>query len=506
MNDVAPLIEVHASEVHASRTCLRKWHGVYVQSLRENDTANGAMARGTAIHAILEDYLNGKGPIDTTTEYGRIAASGLKYLPPVGSVHTELEFSYPGDGWIYAGTIDMIKPYYVGDHKTTSNFKYQKNQDTLIEDPQAILYGIRAQLDGKSDIECQWIYYRTAGSKRAQETRFIYPGSLLQENKQKLDGEVRAILARRHLRLLDLEPTPTACFKYGKPCHLRSQCTDLRPTIGSLMSYSKEALLADLKAKAMGIANPAGVQMPPPVQGVAPPAGLPSLPTLTGSAPAQAAPAASAPAAGLPSLPSLTPPAQAAPAAAGLPSLPTLPGMTQQTLPNTAPIQTTVAPAGAGGLPSLPSLGAKALPALDPAIMAAAAKEESKKNPPAKDLAAPVIKALTPAISSPAAETSAHESSGIGVLYVDCLPIGVEVTPFAAIAAMCHDAIKEHHKLDHYKMVDFGKGLGLWVSAVKMYASASFIKELYVDTSATDQRDALEALLPLATYVIRGVK
>jgi hypothetical protein len=267
------------------------------------------------------------------------------------------------------------------------------------------------------------------------------------------------------------------------------------------MSFSKEALLADLKAKAMGIANPAGVQMPPPVQGVAPPAGLPSLPTLPGSAPA---PAASAPAAGLPSLPSLAPPAQAAPAAAGLPSLPTLPGMTQQTLPNTAPIQTTVAPAGAGGLPSLPSLGAKALPALDPAIMAAAAKEEAKKNPPAKPASLPAVTTPAPAISSPAAETGGR--FGIGVLYIDCLPIGVEVTTFAAIAAMCHDAIKEHHKIDHYKMVDFGKGLGLWVSAVKMYASASFIKELYVDTSATDQKDALEALLPLSTYVIQGVK
>lgn len=509
-------IEVHASEIHSSRTCLRKWHGVYVQSLREPDTANGAMARGTAIHAILEDYLNGKGPIDTTTEYGRIAASGLKYLPPVGSVHTELDFSFMADGWIYAGTIDMIKPYYVGDHKTTSNFKYQKTKEVLLEDPQAILYGTRAQLDGKSDIECQWIYYRTSGANKAQETRFIYPGSLLQENKQKLDEEVKAILSRRHLKILDLEPTPTACFKYGKPCHLRGQCHDLKPSIGSLMSISKDQLLADLKAKALGIgANPAGVQMPPPVAAVTPPGGLPTLPVLGGATGTPAATAqavgglpalpgaAARPAGGLPALPgaaAVTPP----PASVG--GLPALPGAAAAV----APVQTTIAPPGSlGGPPPLPPLPPP--PSIDPAIAAAVAAETANKATKVKQPDLPNIAPPTAIVTAPAAMTvagvaAAPEGLAIGTLYVDCLPIGEAVTPFSKIAGLCHDAIKEHAKVSHYKYAEFGKGPALWCDTVGMYLSAAYTESLYVDTSAGDGKDALEVLMRSAVRVIRGMR
>lgn len=507
----APLIEVHASEIHSWRACLRKGYGIYVQGKREPDTGNGAMARGTAIHVILEDYLDGKGPIDTTTEYGRIAASGLKFLPQPGTVHTELDFSFPAfpDGWFYAGTIDMIAPYYVGDHKTTSDFKYQKTREVLLDDPQVILYGTRAQLDGKSDIEVQWIYYRTKGANKAQQTRFTYPGSLLQENKQKLDEEVRGLLAKRRLNILDLEPTPTACFKYGKTCHLRSQCTDLRPSIGSLMSISKDQLLADLKAKALGIgANPAGVQLPPPVAAVAPPAGLPALGGLP-ALPGVAAPAAaSAPPSGLPQLPGLPalPGAAPAPAAVAPPAgLPALPGL--------APIQTTIAPPGSvGGPPPLPALPPP--PAIDPAIAAAVAAEaasKAKAKQPELPNIAPAVVAVHSASNPPVmvaapALTVAGSGMAIGILYVDCLPIGEAVTPFSQIAALCHDAIKEHAKVSHYKYAEFGKGPALWCDTVGMYLSAAYTQALYVDTTAGDGKDALEVLLRSASRVIRGLR
>lgn len=523
------MIEVHASEIHSSRTCARKWHGVYVQGLREPDSA--ATARGTAIHAILENYLDGKGPIDTTTEYGRIAASGLKYLPAPGTVHTELDFSFPpfADGWFYAGTIDMIRPYYVGDHKTTSDFKYQKTREVLLEDPQTILYGTKAQLDGRSDIECQWIYYRTKGANKAQETRFIYPGQLLVENKAKLDEEVRVNLSRRKLKILDIEPTPTACFKYGKPCHLRSQCTDLRPSIGSLMSISKDQLLADLKAKSLGVgANPAGVQMPPPVATVTPPsvgAGLPSLPVLgtpPGGLPALPGAAAVAapakPAGGLPALPGSAPAVAAVtPPAAGLPALGGLPA-----LPGAKPIATTIAPPGSvGGPPPLPPLPPP--PSIDPAVAAAVkaeadAKAAAKAKQPELPNITPVADQVTAAVmgNGPdfagvvkpaiAANPVSTEGMAIGVLYVDCLPLNETVTPFSQIAGFCHDAVKEHMKLSHYKYAEFGKGPAAWCDTVGMYLSAVYTPALYVDTSAGDAKDALEVLLRSAARVIRGVK
>lgn len=494
------MIEVHASEIHALRTCERKWHGIYVGGQKEPDSE--ATARGTAIHSILESYLDGKGPIDTTTDYGQIAASGLKYLPTPGTVHTELDFAFPpaADGWFYAGTIDMIRPFYVGDHKTTSNFKYQKNQATLITDPQAVLYGTVAQQDGKSDIECQWIYYRTSGAKKAQETRFIYPGQLLVENKAKLDEEVRAAIKRRSLPFLDLTPNPSVCFKYGKPCHVRHKCTDLRPTIGQLMSQSRDDLLASLKAKAQGAAaaNPAGVAMPPPATVATPPAGLPALPSLAAPAPAAAtAPAPVSPPAGLPALPSLAAPAAAAaaPVAAapptGLPSLPSLPGVPAVTPP--PPAQTT-------------------LPAIDPAVMAAAAAEAAAK---AAKAAKPAPAAMPPLPAPPGPPAPAAQAApspdlsgqySIGTLYIDCLPMGQAVKHFSEVATLCHDGIRETLGLAHYKMGDFGKGLGFWVEAVKLFMGADPQANLFVDTASGDGRDALEALIPMASKVIRGIK
>lgn len=495
------MIEVHASEVHSSRTCHRKWHGVYVQGAREPDSE--ATARGTAIHAILEDYLNGKGPIDTTTDYGQIAASGLKYLPEPGSVHTELDFSFAAESWIYAGTIDMVRLHYVGDHKTTSNFKYQKDEATLINDPQVILYGTIAQQDGKSDVECQWIYYRTSGARKAQQTRFIYPGSLLKENKQRLDEEVKAMLKRRALPMLELEPTPSACFKYGKPCHMRHKCVDIKPTIGSLMSTTKNALLADLRAKAGGLTTaPAGVPMPPPPTVAAPPS-----PTVPSIAP---------PTGNTPSLPALTPPPPG-----GLPVLAPPPG------PAAGSPQTATA-AAPGGLPALPSLTPPGpakqpeLPGIDPAVLAAAAAEHNAKAAPAAptlpvltpppSVSGPVATSPIPAVAQASAPASAPaptaDNAAIDTLYVDCLPIGETVIPFSAIAAECHQGIKDVVGLAHYKLAQFGTGPAIWSEAVKTQIGSigSVIPALYVDTSASDGKDALEVLFNLSARVVRGIK
>ncbi len=512
------MLKVSPSQISASRTCLRKWHGIYVGGEREPDT--DATTRGKEIHRILEDYLNGKGPIDTTTHYGRVAASGLKYLPQPRTVITEGDFEMAGRGWVYHGFIDMLKPYYVGDHKTTSDLKYQKTEAELRLDPQVILYGTRSQVHGPGDVEIQWIYYRaekdrtnspakTKNTYKASQTRFVYASADLAQAKASLDHEVSQILGRRHLKMLDLPPTPTACFKYNKPCHLRHYCTDLKPSIGDLMSVTKDALLAELRAKAGGTPTPAGVPVPAPAAAVAPPAGLPPL-----GPPPSPAPAATAP--GLPALPALTPPAAAAPAPATAPAgLPALPALTP--------------PAAAA--PAAAPAGLPALPPIDPSILAAAAAEQAAKDAKAAPAAAPAaglpplpappgpqqmsLPAITPPAPTPAPEpapsgplTPGPGGSVIGILFIDCLPVkGETVKPFADIVAECHEFFRKLNGTAHYKLADFGKGLGSFVEIVRTVTEAMGPhRALFVDTSANDQRDALEALIPLADNVVRGIK
>lgn len=487
---------VHASDVAVMRVCLRKWHGILVQGHREADS--DATRRGTAIHALLEHYLDTGEPIATDTLYGQIAASGYKYLPPVQSGITEQHFRLFGpivDGealFAYYGAIDWVHKTErkVKDHKTTSNFKYQKTEETLRKDAQVVVYGSFAAetLPGEG-VEFEWIYYLTAEKSRrqARSTLFTMSEVELAAAKRDLDQEILRSLEYRRLPMLSLPGTAKSCFMYGKPCHLKHLCSDIKPTIGDLMSNSKDALLAGLKAKGLGAVAPPGVPMPPPLASVTPP-GLPTLPSLPGAVAAVTPPAAAA--SGLPTLPTLpSPPGAAAPlaptpAAALPPSLPVLPG----SAPALAP------PPVAGVPPALPPLPP---PALDPAVMAAAAAEGAKKVKAPKDLAAPVVAALTPTTT---------DAKPIGTLYVDCLPLGETVALFSEVAKHCHDGIRETIGLAHYKLAGFGTASAVWCESVKLYVSAMPCAAMYLDTSANDGRDALEALLQLASRVVRCVR
>lgn len=497
--DYTPLVS--PSQIVLANTCLRKWHGAYVQGMREPDTE--ATKRGTAIHEILEEHLATGKPIDVSTLYGQIAASGYKYHPAPGSGLTEPSFRLSGplraDGtpvFVYYGLIDWIhkSERKVKDHKTTSDFKYQKTEDTLRTDPQGVIYGCYALVtkpptDGDESVELGWIYYLTAAKSRrqARETRFRMSPGELTAAKGVLDDQILELLPNRRLPFHELPGTPRSCFMYGKPCHLKHLCSDIKPSIGDLMSASKDALLANLKAKGLGAVAPPGVPLPPPLPGVAVPAGppgLPSLPTLPGQAAAPPPPAALLPG-GLPTLPPLPGSTRVAAPPVAIPSLPTI----------AAGVAPPALPTVTAGPPALPALTAP--PVIDPAILAAAAAEGAKapKAPKAPAVQAANVAAVNATLGKP-----------IGVLYVDCLPVGEPVTPFAGIAEHCHQGIRETMGLAHYRFAEFGKGPGIWCEAVKMYASAVRVDSLYLDTSAGDARDALEALLGLAESVVRGVR
>lgn len=478
---------VHASDVAVMRVCLRKWHGVLIQGHREADSE--ATRRGTAIHALLEHYLDTGEPIATDTLYGQIATSGYKYLPPVQSGVTEQHFRLFGpivDGealFAYYGAIDWVHKTErkVKDHKTTSSFKYQKTEETLRKDPQVIVYGsLASETRPGEDIEFEWIYYLTAEKSRrqARSTLFTMSEVELRAAKEDLDREILRSLEYRRLPMLSLPGTAKACFMYGRPCHLKHLCSDIKPTIGDLMSSSKDALLAGLKAKGLGAVAPPGVPMPPPLASVTPPAGLPGLPTLP-SLPG--APGAVAP-----------PPA----AASGLPTLPTLPGAPGAVAPITPPPSLpALTPPPVGTPPALPPLPP---PVLDPAVMAAAAAEATKGKIKAPKVDAPVSDLVKPGPST--------DAKPIGVLYVDCLPLGETVATFSEVAKHCHDGIRETIGLAHYKLAGFGTASAVWCESVKLYVSAMPCAAMYLDTSANDGRDALEVLLQLASKVVRCVR
>jgi len=145
---------VSASQVALFMTCQRKWYFRYIEKIRFPQTA--AQARGTLIHKQIENYLkHGRQPKDPIlAKYVQAAVAATKRdgtpLLPNPSNHgkthlVEHQFwlKLPGNLPPWQGFIDLLVkalPPEIGDFKTTSNVRYAKTVDELLQDPQMMSY------------------------------------------------------------------------------------------------------------------------------------------------------------------------------------------------------------------------------------------------------------------------------------------------------------------------------------------------------------------------------
>jgi hypothetical protein len=96
----------------------------------------------------------------------------------------------------------------------------------------------------------------------------------------------------------------------------------------------------------------------------------------------------------------------------------------------------------------------------------------------------------------------------IGLLLIDALPVGGSApSAEAEVFAPCRQAIKNIHGVDDYRMIDYGKGAGLFGAAVvaQLTQSGKTWDVLYVDSRSTDAANVLSVLTSHARQVIRGM-
>ena len=454
-------LKISPSQISLARQCLRRWHIAYVHGEREPQTAQ--QAYGVRVHKHLEDYLRDGKPIDPNTPEGKIALSGLKYLPEPGTGTPEQNFTIAGPGFVYSGIIDWSSnsvPHIV-DHKTTSNLKYQKKEQELLADPQGILYPYTAYINYEYDVLCQWIYYRrTPDRPKAEETRFVYPANRLLEAKLALDEEVQSLISLRSSKTLDLPGNPKACFSYGKLCPHSDKCHDITPsTTVRLRKKSGESLMAlpstdDLLAQLMDLSTSASSSEKAPPE--------PSEDPL-------------------------------------------------------AKLEREIGPAK----PTQEELDEKARKQRLKEFEEKTAKENEEAR-------AKISSSETP--TPPAEEEKKKDGRGrkpgqktvglkvysdkpIGVLLIDCMPVGVDgVDRPEDLFDLCRKGIRESCKhengnpVEHYKLIDYGKGVGLWAQAVRAGLSKMKYDYLYVSTDSGEVRDALDVLTSSAEVVIRGMR
>lgn len=255
---------ISATQIGNYELCPRKWGFYKLEGIKP--PPNKYAVRGSGTHKVLEAWLERGEPIDTTTEYGRIAAPGVRFLPPPKTGETEERFTFSTDNAVYVGFWDLWVPprdeddHYVSiyDHKTTSDFKWMKTGEDLKGDPQAVIYTTAAiALSAKLGVNVEdltvylkWVYYRAnannPGARLSQlvvmpdgqylpfevdKGKAFMAHSELDARFQALD-EIAAQMVEHHrqgCKATDLPYNTGGCGAYGgcpyrgDPCQLTTQ-------------------------------------------------------------------------------------------------------------------------------------------------------------------------------------------------------------------------------------------------------------------------------------------
>jgi CRISPR/Cas system-associated exonuclease Cas4 (RecB family) len=138
-------IRVSVSQTKKYMRCQKSWWYQY-GPLGIKPPAKASAKLGTLVHHILEEYQsNGTEPPETKA--GRIASCGLDKLPDPDGLEIERSITLPlGENSKILCRIDMLGKdrFYVGDHKTTSDFKWAKTRAELNTDVQLLTYAYAA--------------------------------------------------------------------------------------------------------------------------------------------------------------------------------------------------------------------------------------------------------------------------------------------------------------------------------------------------------------------------
>tara|TARA_R110000751_G_scaffold129945_2_gene231893 strand:+ start:1375 stop:2826 length:1452 start_codon:yes stop_codon:yes gene_type:complete len=180
------------------------------------------MVLGTAVHAVLEEYLRDGVVPDEETRAGRIAAAGLHLLPE-GELEIETEIRLqdiepPLVGFI--DVLDLTEPWCptVIDHKTTSSWDWTKTEEELRCDPQMISYARYAleKCSTADAVEVCHIQYKTKGAPEARRVSALLDREHVDDQWEKLKqlaAEIKATSLFDDVE--EVEPNLSACGDFG---------------------------------------------------------------------------------------------------------------------------------------------------------------------------------------------------------------------------------------------------------------------------------------------------
>ena len=237
--------EYSSSQIDAYLLCPRRWWHKYVGGFREPGTKYQEW--GLVYHKMAENYLrHGELPtIDSltsgTTEF-QCAKALLKAVPFLPKpthpgLAQEARFDFMYDGVHFFGYKDYDAPDavgfltetpgtpFVGDHKTTSAFKWAKSSDELKHNTQAVMYACDLALKYDAPyVALNWVYSLRTGES-CLPVRVIMTRT---EIDAVMTDRVRIVHKIERARLATsaehLEAKIDACYAFGGMCPFLGEC------------------------------------------------------------------------------------------------------------------------------------------------------------------------------------------------------------------------------------------------------------------------------------------
>lgn len=285
---------VSPSQIETFRLCKRKWAWQKIAGLESKTSV--AAEKGQHVHKMLEAWLKNSTTIDLNLTVtlsdgskfnpGPVAAGGLRHLPspsdvtgverPITLARARGQLTNP---WHYHGYSDFTFLIMekkgrtfsgVGDHKTTTDLKWAKNEVDLRKDPQVLIYGaffhdqqpalVRSLGEMYSPVMTfLWVYYQSRAPFDSEKRKFhlsiaeIETALLpIDETAQEIADTFTALThvdadATKEALVKSLPPTISACEAYGG-CAFKASCA-ISNTEKLSAIFTQESLVKKLKQK-----------------------------------------------------------------------------------------------------------------------------------------------------------------------------------------------------------------------------------------------------------------
>ena len=216
-----PRMRISPSALKTLKSCERKWWLEKVAKVRPPTSA--AMVLGTQVHSAIEGYLLG-GDWGQPSQAQRIALAGRARLAELAPLATPETVEVTLTGTIgplpYRSICDLWVPAenHIIDHKTSSNFVYCHDEESIASDIQLLFYAARLA-DRKRPARVTHMYYGTREPGFKEVSAIVGADALEWADEQYKSGAERMVQLA-DMREGDVPQTKAACSMYGGCPHM----------------------------------------------------------------------------------------------------------------------------------------------------------------------------------------------------------------------------------------------------------------------------------------------